>query len=157
MGRNYRKLIGGDVEDDQCRNVAKCFRQVPEALTGESDSLHPFSVGLFQNPLNLFFHLDTVLVVLVVFVVDVVVVGAVVLVNLDQALLGVLQELPVGVVHVVELNDGLQNALLFLRGFLDDLLLLRDVGSPAGLVDLRGPGQAHDLFQLAGQVGFQVR
>jgi len=153
-GRNYRKLIGGDVEDDQCRNVAKCFRQVLEALAGESDSLHPFSVGLLQNPLNLFFHLANFFVVLDLVVLVVVVVG--VLVNLDQALLGVLEELSVGVVHVVELNEGLQNALLFLRGFLGGLLLLREVGNPAGLVDLRGPGHAHDLFQLAGQVGFEV-
>jgi len=153
IGCNYRKLIGGDVENDQCRNVAKCFRQVLEALAGEIDSLHPFSVGLLQNPLDLFFHLDNFIIVLVLVVV---VVGAVFLVNLDQALLGVLEELPVGVVHVVELNEGLQNALLFLRGFLHGLLLLRDVGSPAGLVDLRGPGHAHDLFQLAGQVGFEV-
>lgn len=146
----YRELIGGDIEHDQCRNVAKRWRQELEALPGKIHPLDAFSVGLMQYLLNLFFYLTLVVVVVVV------VAFAIALVNLDESLLGVLEELLVGIVHLVELNQRLEDALLFLRGFLDGIFFLGDMGPPAGLIDLGGPGEAHDLLELAGEMGLEV-
>ena len=97
--------------------MAKRWRQELEALPGKIHPLDAFSVGLMQYLLNLFFYLTLVVVVVVV------VAFAIALVNLDESLLGVLEELLVGIVHLVELNQRLEDALLFLRGFqffLDD-------------------------------------